>query len=286
MKRGMWQLAAGLTAAIVVASVAVADSWQPKHLADGQPDVRGYYKPRVEGTFSLVRPSRAPAIEELEKIDLAQKAGHKLPPPKDSRVTDPADGQVPYQDWARDRQQALQANMDHWVKPEQIDPQARCVPGGVTRTLFWSQLEIRQFPGYVVFVFDTNHTYRVIPLDGRPHAPASIKLWMSDSRGHWEGNTLVVDVANSNSKHRLSNEGDFASDNVHITERYTFTGPNAFKFEQRFEDPTVYTRPWTLSSDFLRIHQNDASYEWWESECHEGEHDVEHLYQGDKSQPY
>ncbi len=274
--------------ALLWAAAAQADpaSWQPKYLSDGQPDVRGFYKPRVEGTYSLIRPSRAPAIEELEKIDQAQKAGRKLPQPKDSRITDPADGQVPYQDWARARQQDTLTNINKWVKPEHIDPQARCVPGGVTRTLFWSQLEIRQFPGYVVFVFDTNHTFRVIPLDGRPHAPAGIKLWMSDSRGHWEGSTLVVDVTNSNSKHRLSNEGDFASDKVHITERYTFVSADTFKLEQRFEDPTVYTRPWTLASDFYRVHQNESDYEWWESECHEGEHDVEHLYQGDKSQPY
>ncbi|MEJ0035820.1 MAG: hypothetical protein WDO68_07035 [Gammaproteobacteria bacterium] len=271
---------------VLALSTAAAADWQPAHLPDGQPDVRGFYKPEVEGTYSLIRPARAPGIEQLEKIDQTLKAGKKLPPPENSRVVDPADGQIPYQAWARARQQETEANIEKWVKPEHIDPQARCVPGGVTRTLFWSQLEIRQYPGYVVFVFDMNHPYRVIPLDGRPHIPEKIKLWMSDSRGHWEGNTLVVDVTNSNSKHRLSNEGDFASDKVHITERYTFIDANNFKLEQRYEDPAVYTQPWTLASSFSRAHKDEPDYEWWEMECHEGEHDVEHLYQGDKSKPY
>ena len=275
----------GVLGVLSLSAVRAAD-WQPVHLPDGQPDVRGFYRPQVEGTYSLIRPARAPGIEQLEKIDQTLKAGKKLPAPENSRVVDPANGQIPYQPWARARQQETEANIEKWVKPEHIDPQARCVPGGVTRTLFWSQLEIRQYPGYVVFVFDMNHPYRVIPLDARPHIPDTIKLWMSDSRGHWEGNTLVIDVANSNSKHRLSNEGDFASDKVHITERYTFTDSNTFRLEQRFEDPTVYTQPWTLASSFYRAHKDEPDYEWWEVECHEGEHDVEHLYQGDKSKPY
>ena len=277
-------IVSALVSTLIISSANAA--WQPLRLADGQPDVQGFYKPAIEGTYSLVRPSRAPAIDQLEKTELNKRAGKPAPPPRVSRISDPADGQVPYQPWARAHQQEVEKNINYWAKPEHIDPQARCVPGGVTRSLFWSQLEIRQFPGYVLFVFDTNHPYRVIPLDGRAHVPENIKLWMSDSRGHWEGNTLVVDVTNSNSKHRLSNEGDFASDKVHITERYSFTDANHFTLEQRYEDPSVYTQPWTISSKFSRAHTKDADYEWWESECHEGEHDVEHLYQGDKSKPY
>ena len=256
--------------------------WAAKKLSDGQPDVQGFYKPEVEGTYSLVRPSRAPGIDQLEKIknktipDLKTSA-------KPSRIIDPADGQVPYQPWARAKQKDIEEHIEVWVRPEQIDPQALCVPGGVTRTLFWSQLQIQQFPGYVVFLFDGNHPYRVIPLDNRPHIPENIKLWMSDSRGHWEGNTLVVDVTNSNSKHRLSNEGDFASDKVHITERFKFVGADSFVYSARFEDPTVYTKPWTLSSNFYRANKKDPGYERWEVECHEGEKDVDDLFLGDKA---
>jgi hypothetical protein len=177
--------------------------------------------------------------------------------------------------------------MYNWTKPEHIDPQARCVPGGVTRTIFWTQnFEIRQYPGYVVFVDDQNHTSRAIPLDGQPHIPGNIKLWMGDSRGHWEGNTLVVDVTNDNAKHRLSNEGDFSSDKVHIVERYKWIDANNFSLEQRYNDPAVYTKPWTLAAKFHRDHTDDPSYELWLNECQEGERDLPNLYHGDKSKPY
>jgi len=101
---------------------------------------------------------------------------------------------------------------------------------------------------------------------------------MSDSRGHWEGNTLVVDVTNSNAKHRLSNEGDFASDQVHITERWKFVDADTIEYTSTFTDPSVYTRPWTIASRFLRAHKDDPNWEVWEIECHEGERNFEVLF--------
>jgi hypothetical protein len=257
--------------------------WEPKILSDGQPDVRGFYKPEISGTYSLLRPRRGVGVGEQEAWEKRKQAGDV----SKSRIIDPPDRQVPYQQWARAKQKEIEDNMYNWTKPEHIDPQARCVPGGVTRTLFWTQtFEIRQYPGYVVFVDDQNHTSRAIPLDGQEHIPTNIKLWMADSRGHWEGNTLVVDVTNDNAKHRLSNEGDFSSDKVHIVERYKWTGANDFVLEQRYEDPTVYTKPWTLASNFHRDHADDPTYELWLNECQEGERDLPNLYHGDKSKPY
>lgn len=271
------------TALAAFHGAAAAEEWKPKLLSDGQPDVQGFYRPEIAGTYSLVRPRRGVGVEgrsEYEKTKVSNDLSK-------SRIIDPPDRQVPYQPWASAKQKALEVAALEWTKPEHIDPQARCVPGGVTRTIFWTQdFEIRQYPGYVVFLDDQNHTSRIIPLDGRPHIPGQIKLWMADSRGHWEGTALVVDVTNDNAKHRLSNEGDFSSDKVHIVEKYKFTGPNSFRLEQRYEDPSVYTQPWTLAADFKRAHTNDPKYELWFNECQEGERDVEHLYLGDKSKPY
>lgn len=275
----------GLIAGVLFAlsGAAAADEWTPKRLPDGQPDVQGFYRPEIAGTYSLVRPRRGVGIGEEGSYEKAKQQGDV----SKSRIVDPPDRQIPYQPWARAKQQELEATTLNWTKPEHIDPQARCVPGGVTRTIFWTQdFEIQQYPGYVVFLDDQNHTSRIIPLDGRPHIPGKIKLWMADSRGHWEGTTLVVDVANDNAKHRLSNEGDFSSDQVHIVEKYIFTGPNKFRLEQRYDDPSVYTQPWTLASEFSRAHTNQPNYELWFNECQEGERDVEHLYRGDKSKPY
>ena len=237
-----------------------AEEWQPKTLADGQPDVQGFWHTQMQGTYSLNNP-RNGGGGRPPKWFLAKLEG-KQGPVRPSRISDPADGQVPYQPWAREKQKYIEGNIDKPGQAEFIDPQARCFPDGVTRTQWWHEYEIRQYPGYIVFVFDA--AVRIVPISDKPHIPGKIKLWMSDSRGHWEGNTLVIDVTNSNSKHRLSNEGDFASDNVHITERLTFTDQNTYAYQATYDDPTVYTRPWTVTSKQIRGHTNDprATNSW------------------------
>ncbi|HTE41669.1 MAG TPA: hypothetical protein VK629_12610 [Steroidobacteraceae bacterium] len=240
-----------------------ARAWKPKRLADGQPDVQGFYRPQHQGTYSLTNPRNGQ--DGKPDADGQVRARPKRP----SRIVDPADGEVPYQPWARIKQQYLRSNFETPYKQEFIDPQARCLPGGVNRTQWWGESEIRQYPGVVIFLFQAAH--RVVYLDGRPHIPNGIKLWMSDSRGHWEGSSLVIDTTNSNSKHRLSNEGDFASDKVHIRERFTFVNANTYQYEATLTDPSVYTQPWTVSSLHLREHGDEPEWEAWEYGCIEGE---------------
>jgi hypothetical protein len=237
-------------------------------LGDGQPDVQGYWAPVKQGTYSLSHPSNGGTGEVLHNREL-EKQGKPIPT-FPSRIIDPKDGEIPYQPWARAKQKAVEANIDHPTQQGHLDPQGRCFPDGVIRNPLWTGFEIQQFPGSVVIIFDQGHTYRIIPLDGRPHAPAPIKLWMSDSRGHWEGQTLVVDVANSNAKSRLDNIGDFSSDKVHIVERFTF-GKAAIDWRATIEDPSVYTRPWTITAQYKRQHADEPDYEQWEQSCIEGE---------------
>jgi hypothetical protein len=247
------------------------DAWTPARTADGQPDVQGFWEAQIGGTYSLVNPRRGGGrLEEL----LREK--RELPPIiKPSRIVDPPDGKIPYLPWAAAKQNDLLEHVDTPTKPAYVDPQARCLPDGVIRSTFWSAFQILQFPGYVVIVYEQNHPYRIIPLDGRPHIGQDVKLWMGDSRGHWEGNTLVVDVTSNNSKSRLDNEGDFATDAVHIVERYTFMHANTFQYEATIEDPSVYTRPWKIAALMIRAHRKEPGYELWEDACHEGEHNVE-----------
>jgi hypothetical protein len=265
-----WPLAAAAqTAPASAAATPAAQPWTLSKLPDGQPDVRGFWGPKKQGTYSLTHPSNGGEGEVIRDHEL--KLAGKPIPTWPSRIVDPADGEIPYQPWARAKQQHIEANIDHPTKQEHLDPQERCFPDGPVRAPIWTGFQIQQYPGYVVIIHDQNHTYRVIPLDGRPHPPRAIKLWMSDSRGHWEGNTLVVDVTNSNSKGRLDNIGDFASDQVHITERFTFDEPGVINYRATFVDPTVYTRPWTLYVKYVRTHGDDPTWEQWEQACQEGE---------------
>jgi hypothetical protein len=125
----------------------------------------------------------------------------------------------------------------------------------------WHGYEIRQFPGYVVFLFDSGN--RVIHLDGKPHLPEAVTLWNGDSRGRWEGNTLVVDVTNNNAKARLGRSGEFVSERVHIEERFVFD-PNGerFTYHATYTDPTVLTRPFTITIPNRRVTEKTPQDDW------------------------
>jgi hypothetical protein len=183
-----------------------------------------------------------------------------------SRIIDPPDGQLPYQPWAAARQKQEGYDYDHPTKPEHIDPQHRCLISGVPRLYtIVPAFKIIQPPGSVVFIWDEYHAYRVIPLDGRPHVGPNVKLWMGDARGHWEGNTLVIDTTNVRGA-RLTYIGDFYSDKAHIAERLTFVDADTMNYEATVDDPTVFTRPWTMRV----VEKRRPDDEVWESACYEG----------------
>ena len=126
----------------------------------------------------------------------------------------------------------------------------------------------------MVILYAQNHVFRTIPLDGRPHVGPHTKLWMGDSRGHWEGNTLVVDVTNLNAKGRFDMVGNFSTDAVHVAERFVFLDADSFRYEATIEDSQAFTRPWTIASRFVRSRRGQGD-EYWEDACHEGERSAE-----------
>lgn len=109
---------------------------------------------------------------------------------------------------------------------------------------------------------------RVIPLDGRPHVAANIKLFQGDSRGRWEENTLVIDVTNLTDNTWFDVSGNFHSDRLHVVERLTLIDPDVIHYEATIEDPNVFARAWKLA--FPLVRHNEPDYEAWEEQCHEG----------------
>ena len=114
---------------------------------------------------------------------------------------------------------------------------------------------------------------RVIPLDGRPHVPQSIRLWNGDSRGRWEGNTLVVDITNYSAKGSIATNiasqgmrGIPQSEALHVVERFTLVDADRIDYEATIEDPHIYTSPWKVAMPLNR----DQSYRMFEYACHEG----------------
>jgi hypothetical protein len=236
----------------------LARPWPPAKTADGQPNVEGAWRPVSGGTHSL-----DPALSSAQEFDQRITGVVKRNP---SFIVDPSDGHIPYQPWAAALRKNLEANYENPTRPEHVDTQTRCLVPGIPRLYYFPTFRIIQTSGTVTFVWDEYHTYRVIPLDNRPHVAPGVKLWMGDGRGHWEGTTLVVDTTNLNAKSRLDVIGDFYSDNAHIVERFIFVDANTMNYEATITDPTVFTRPWTLRIPERRMPDG----EFWEFACHEG----------------
>jgi len=248
--------------------------WTGKRLPDGQPDVAGDWSNTIANHDNFTDPQGG-IPGDPSPVARSRKLGpreERAP----SRVSDPADGELPYQPWARAKQQEFAVGFFNAVKPEYIEPLARCAPSGIPKSFYWHGYEIRQYPGYVVFLFGSG--WRIIHLDGKPHLPANIKLWNGDSRGHWEGITLVVDTTNYNGKGMIATSGATArirgiheSEALHVVERFKRVDANTISYEVTIDDPNVYSAPWKVS---LRL-TKDANYLIYEYACHEGNYAME-----------
>jgi hypothetical protein len=231
--------------------------WTGKRLADGQPDIAGDWSNTVGNHNNFIDPQGGIPNDPQDRGRPVKPRERRAP----SRVSDPPDGQLPYLPWARAKQQEFQDGFFNNTRPEYVEPLARCAPAGIPKSFYWHGYEIRQYPGYVVFLFNSGS--RIIYLDNHRHLPANISLWQGDSRGHWEGNTLVVDVGNLNAKARLGRTGDFTTENVHVVERYIFdNGNKRYDYVATFTDPTAFSRPFTVTIPARRWTVDDEPNGW------------------------
>jgi len=200
-----------------------------------------------------------------------------------SLVVDPPDGRIPpltpdAQKSAAARAAARRARPcaataggchDTWEDESLWD---RCITRGLLGSILPSTYndgnQIVQAPGVVVLRNEMIHETRIIPVSsngaGRPHPSPAIRSWMGDSRGHWEGNTLVVETTNFNDQTQLNNAT--VSDAARVVERFTRTDANTLEYRVTIEDPKTWTKPWTVQFPLKR----DAEYRLYEYACHEG----------------
>ena len=250
--------------------------WQPPRTPDGQPDMQGIWRNEASDPVPVALYSlEGDHARWQDELDTVLGRTPTTPP---TYVVDPADGKIPYQPWALLKRQEFIANMVSPTKREHIDPNERAWLVGVPRSSHLvAPLQILQVPGYVVLLYEGNHASRVIPLDGRPHVGERIKLFQGDSRGRWEGNTLVVDVRNQDARTWLD-KLSFHGEGLHVVERWTLMSPDRIDYRATFDDPTMFTQPWTIAYRFIRY--KEEGYEIWEDARHEGERDVERILRG------
>jgi len=192
-----------------------------------------------------------------------------------NRIIDPADGKIPYKPEARARQQdTLQNHMAD-------EPELHCYQSGVPHSESNQfGVQIIQTPGHFVQLSEFMHTVRIIPTDNRPHIDAKYKLFQGDPVGHWEGDTLVVDTTNQNTKTWFDTSGNFKTEALHVTEKFIPQDANTIVYEVTVTDPDLYTQPWTARWNINRNRQTTMSdghpYEQMEFGCIEGNTDLQH----------
>lgn len=283
------------------ASAQTRKAWSPPRTPDGQPDLQGIWtNPTITPFERPAELADKPVLSEQEAAQLEQRAAQNRvdrPPAEGdvgnynqvwfdsgtrvvgtrqtSLVIDPADGRVPVKPSAEARRDFnLAHNSDSYVY---MSPWDRCITRGVPGAMFPAgynnAYQIIQTPGYVVILSEMIHNARIIPLDGRPHVPAGIRQWDGDSRGHWDGDTLVVETTNYNGKGWISTsaaggriKGIPQSQSLHVIERFRRVEAGTIAYEVTIDDPEVYAKPWKVSIPLA----GDPNYKIFEYACHEG----------------
>jgi hypothetical protein len=190
-----------------------------------------------------------------------------------SLIVDPPDGKIPLMTPAG-RQRRLAADAAAFAAPRPSPPSGpedlsnfiRCLTYGAPRlggaaASYHNYYQIVQTPGYVMFLSEAIHDARIIPLDGRPHLPQNIRRWLGDSRGRWEGSTLIVETTNYSPKSSLLG----SAENLHVVERFTRTALDRISYEITLTDLSTWATPWTA---VVRLKRTDDKM--YEDACHEG----------------
>lgn len=278
--------------------------YQTPHTAWGHPDLQGIWDRRT--ITPLERPQRLAnkaflSPEEIiayERASAARADGRPLDStrggisvhdPSDldygttvvaggqtSLIVDPADGRIPAYTQASAERVAARARAregrgpaDSWLDRSLTE---RCItwgiPNGMLPQAYNNNIQILQTPSAVLILNEMVHDIRIVPIDGRPHIPENIRQWHGDPRGHWEGDTLVVESTNFSAKTNFRR----ASENLRLVERFTRTGSNTLQYEFTVEDSTTWVQPWTVS--FPMIRGDQPIYEF---ACHEGNHGLENI---------
>ena len=290
-------------------------TWTPTRTPWGDPDLQGVYTNRDEMGIPLERPSQfeGKAISDVTSTQLAdlnrqrQEFGVNAAPTfggetsagpvhwyeyygaKNSRpwlITEPADGKIPpLTSEARQHDEGLRAARAGRGESDGAEDRSlydRCitrgVPGSMMPGIYGNSYQIVQGPGYVAIRYEMIHETRLIPLDGRPHVDKSIQLYVGDARGHWDGNTLVVETTNFNGRVSDDIVGYGSPDrggsrNLKVVERFSPVGPNIVAWSVTLDDAHTWGRPWTFAMNLTK----DESQPPFEYACHEGNYGLTNI---------
>ncbi len=289
---------------------AASGEWQHPVTAWGDPDIQGSWPiGHLAGNVPVQRPAEFGDRLYRNEEELAQRAaqleaqrtsyeqeiegdrigmGHWAESrataqvqEQTSLIVDPPNGQLPPLTAAGQAKAATLGST--WSRSEfehfgHFDNWDRCITRGLPPSMlpfhYNNGIEVMQAPGYVVIRLEMIHETRIIPVDGRAKLPEDIRNWTGSSRGHWEGNTLVIETTNFNGKAHMTNFGNLGSprnpyptsESLRLVERITRIDDDTIQYEMTVDDPEMLTRPWTASFPWYR----QPDYQFFEYACHEG----------------
>ena len=227
--KGRCQMRRRLAASVIAIALlsaapkaAIAQTFAPPRTPEGKPNLQGIWQVMNTAAWDI------------------QDHGARLGVPAGQGIV--VGNEIPYQPWA------LQKKRENFANRLTADPETKGYLPGVPRIMYMPfPFQIFQTPNSVAMTFEYDRGVRIIYTNGTPHPRGPINWWMGDSRGHWEGDTLVVDVIHFTDQTWLDRAGNFHSDRLHLTERYTLAGPDHMNYEVTAEDPMVFTGPWKMS---------------------------------------
>jgi hypothetical protein len=291
-----------------------ARNWTPPRTPWGEPDLQGVYSNRTITPFERPQEfAGKETLTDAETAELERRVvdrsadkreakgteadvsraynefwwdrGTKVTTNRSSLLIEPADGRVPPL-----TAEAQRRALDEWKQPAfrgggangrgtdtYLDRSLfeRCItrgmPGAMSPSAYNNNYRIVQSPGYVVVAIEMLGGARIIPTDGRAHVNTGLKQWMGDSRGHWENNTLVVETTNFTNKTLYRG----AEDHLRLIEHFTRVDADTIDYRFTVDDPTTFTRPWTVAVPYLRTDEQMFEYA-----CHEGNYGMEGILSG------
>jgi hypothetical protein len=285
-----------------------AKNWKPARTAWGDPDLTGIYSNSDESGIPFERPAQFEGrrleditAKELEELRVARRNATAASSVAEDRpvdrevfwenlnavnsrawlVVDPPDGKIPpTTPEARQRAAARtearrRSGRGPADAPEDRSLYDRCIsrglPGSMMPAIYGSSYEIVQGPDFVAILYEMVHETRVIPLDSQPHVSKSIRTYMGDARGRWEGDTLVVETTNFKDQIAYRNAN---GETLKLVERFKPTGPTTVEWSVTVDDPTTWTRPWTFA---MNLTKKDATQRPFEYACHEGNYGLRNI---------
>lgn len=302
-------LLAGLLLVSVPVAAQAPSGWTPPRTSWGDPDVQGFFTNNDESGIPLERPDgfEGKALDEVTAEELAELTEARnqrsvdraaslggLPigsnpvhwfenfGAQNSRawlLVDPPDGRVPAMTEAAARRPQGRGGSSFgngpFDGPEDLSMYDRCItrglPGSMMPAIYGNAYQIVQSPGYVAIRYEMVHETRIVPLDDATHVGVPITQFMGDARGHFEGDTLVIETTNFNSKSTYRNAN---ASTLRLVERFRAVGPERVEWSVTVDDPATWTKPWTFAMYLSRVPTNAQPYEY---ACHEGNRGLANL---------